>query len=159
MKIYKLKDLIVESVSEMNPSYMELKDVIVRERKIKYHECPHCNKEIYEKHTYIEGDFLGEHTTHHSDCGGAIKYPEPDWSKVADWLKPSHIKESDENWKLWVNSMVQNVEEEYDFVGGDIGRAYDLLKTNFRAEAPSREMFDKACKEALTVLIKSKVLR
>lgn len=127
--------------------------VVVRERKAEYWECPHCKKEIYEKHTYHENG-----VDHHRDCGGAIKWPEPDWSQVADWLKPAHIRESDDNWKQWVQGMVQNVQEEEEFVSGDTGRAYDLLKTNFRADAPSREMFEKACKEALTILIKSKVI-
>lgn len=70
------------------------------------------------------------------------------------------VKEiKDQNWINWVNSMVQNVEEESDFVSGDIGRAYDLLKTNFRADSPSRDMFNQACKEALTILKQQKKIK
>ena len=145
MKCRELKKLIMEVVKEE----ISALPVVVRERKAEYHECPHCKKEIYEKHTYHENG-----VDHHSDCGGAIKWPEPDWSQVVDWLKPKHIKEAeaDNHWKNWVASMVSTVEEEPDFVMGDGGRAYDLIKTNFRADAPSREMFNKACAEALRIL-------
>ncbi len=54
-----------------------------------YDVCPHCHKEIYEKHTYIEGDFMsGNYIERHSDCGGAIKFPDPDPASIPDWLKP-----------------------------------------------------------------------
>jgi len=45
------------------------------------HVCPHCKAEIYEKHTYMEGEI-----ERHSECKGAIKWPPTDWSKVApEW--------------------------------------------------------------------------
>jgi len=62
---------------------------------------------------------------------------------------------SDDNWKRWVASMVSTVNEtmlENGIKKIDVGEAYDIIKSDFRAESPSRDMFDKACKEALMVL-------
>lgn len=51
--------------------------------------CPHCHKEIYEKHTYIDGDFMsGQYVDRHSDCKGAIIFPESDLTQIADWPRP-----------------------------------------------------------------------
>lgn len=59
--------------------------VIEASRPVTYLMCPHCKTEIYEKHTYIEGDIMAEHTTRHSDCGGAIQMPPPSPEALA-WL-------------------------------------------------------------------------
>lgn len=61
-------------------------------------------------------------------------------------------EEIDENWRRWIQSMVNTIEEESNGQSMDVGEAYDILKTNFRADAPSREMFQKAAKEALEIL-------
>ena len=46
--------------------------------------CPHCKQEIHEKHSYMDEAGID----HHTDCGGAIKWPPTDWSKVApEWRK------------------------------------------------------------------------
>lgn len=68
-------------------SLNEVKPVVVKTRPVEYHVCPHCNQEIFEKHTYMEGDFMaGTAIQHHSDCGGAIEFPPTDWSKVSpEW--------------------------------------------------------------------------
>lgn len=58
--------------------------VIEATRAEKYMVCPHCKQEIFEKHTYSPDRGI---TTVHSDCGGKIEFPEPDY-EVASWLKP-----------------------------------------------------------------------
>jgi hypothetical protein len=45
--------------------------------------CPHCQKEVLEKHTYCENG-----VDYHSDCGGAIAFPKPDPASIPAWLKP-----------------------------------------------------------------------
>lgn len=70
--------------------------------------------------------------------------------------------QKDENWKRWVTSMVLTVEEslaenEYP-IPTDSGTAYDIIKTDFRADAPSRDMFDAACKEAIIELKRKKIV-
>lgn len=66
------------------------------------------------------------------------------------------VKENvDPNWSGWVNSMVLTVQDMFNEAGsptGDVYEAYDIIKTNFRADAPSRDMFEKACKEAINLL-------
>ena len=67
----------------------------------------------------------------------------------------SLIIESDNNWNQWVRSMVLTVIDTLSEEGNsstDAGYAYDIIKTNFRADAPTRDMFDKACKESITIL-------
>ena len=68
-----------------------IKKVIEASRPVTYQVCPHCNKEIYERHTWIDGDFMsGEYVERHSDCGGAIERPEakdalaPEWQFLRD---------------------------------------------------------------------------
>lgn len=64
--------------------------VIVESRPVEYHVCPHCRQEIFEKHTYIDGDFSsGHYLERHSDCKGAILLPEQDLEQIVDWLRPS----------------------------------------------------------------------
>jgi len=57
----------------------------------------------------------------------------------------------DVHWKRWVDSMVQTFIEQS---GGstDPGEAYDIIKTNFRSDAPSRDVFNKASREAMEIL-------
>lgn len=63
--------------------------------------------------------------------------------------------QEDANWDGWIQSMVQTIEDylletsqhtcnEYD--------AYALLKTDFRADAPSKQIFEKAAAEAIAKL-------
>lgn len=40
--------------------------------------CPHCNQEIYEKHTFYK-----DGVDYHSDCGGAIEFPGPTDEQIA----------------------------------------------------------------------------
>lgn len=65
----------------------EAKPVLVKTRPVEYHECPHCGQEIFEKHTFIDGDYAsGNYVERHSDCKGAIKFPPTDWSKISpEW--------------------------------------------------------------------------
>lgn len=61
----------------------EVKQVVVKTRAEEFHACPHCGQEILEKHTFVEGDFMGgNYIERHRDCGGAIKWPPTDWSKI-----------------------------------------------------------------------------
>ena len=75
--------MIGESASKPLP-------VIVEHRQVEFHVCPHCKKEIFEKHTFIDGDFeSGQYVERHSDCKGAVIFPEQDYGQIADWLRPS----------------------------------------------------------------------
>ena len=60
--------------------------VIEAERPEKYLVCPHCNTEIFEKHTYSDDRGI---TMRHRDCGGAIEFPETPLDEIASWLRPS----------------------------------------------------------------------
>ena len=51
-----------------------------------YDICPHCKKEIYEKHEFTED---GGVTWRHSDCKGLIDRPEEPLENFAEWLRPS----------------------------------------------------------------------
>jgi hypothetical protein len=63
--------------------------VVEATRPQKYDVCPHCQQEIFERHTYIEGDFMsGNYTERHSGCKGAIKWPEQPLDNVVSWLRP-----------------------------------------------------------------------
>jgi len=56
--------------------------VIVKQRPVDYHVCPHCHEEIHEKGVY-EGE---DEILRHRLCGGAIEMPPIDWSKVSpEW--------------------------------------------------------------------------
>jgi len=80
----------------------------------------------------------------------------PDKKGVLIYDKNSLIKEnSDENWKRWINSMVSTVHDTLIENGEsftDVYMAYDIIKTNFRADAPSRDMFEKASKQSIDIL-------
>jgi len=72
------------------------------------------------------------------------------------------IFESNDNWNRWIKSMINTVqdtliEDGHSFI--DVGEAYDIIKTNFRADAPSIDIFDKACKEAIVILKNNKTIR
>lgn len=61
--------------------------VIEASRPVTYLVCPHCQQEIHEKHTWIDGDFMsGNYVERHSDCGGAIQLPktkvDPAWAEL-----------------------------------------------------------------------------
>lgn len=48
--------------------------------------CPHCQKEIYEKHTYLNDK--GQDV--HSDCGGVVKFKgltDEEKVRYAEWLR------------------------------------------------------------------------
>lgn len=63
-----------------------IKKVIEASRPVTYQVCPHCNKEIYERHTWIDGDFMsGEYVERHSDCGGAIERSEAKYDLAPEW--------------------------------------------------------------------------
>lgn len=60
------------------------KPVVVAQRAVDYHVCPHCQQEIHEKGTYMD-----EHgTTYHRECGKAIEFPETPLEDIASWLRP-----------------------------------------------------------------------
>ena len=71
---------------------------------------------------------------------------------------PTTIREIEEsNLMRWVGSMVNTVKDH--MLDGrqpyiDVGEAYDIIKTDFRADSPSIEEFEKACKKALDILTK-----
>jgi predicted Zn finger-like uncharacterized protein len=66
----------------------EVKPVVVKTRQEEYHVCPHCGQEIHEKHTFVEGYGTPGEIERHADCGGAIKFPPTDWSKISpEWRK------------------------------------------------------------------------
>lgn len=62
----------LESLSENENTLDEIKLVIESTKPQKIHICPHCSQEIFEKHTFMEGDFMsGHYIERHSDCKGA----------------------------------------------------------------------------------------
>jgi hypothetical protein len=57
--------------------------VIVKQRPVDYHVCPHCHEEIHEKGVYAE---TLDAPLRHGKCGGLIEMPPTDWSKVSpEW--------------------------------------------------------------------------
>ena len=79
--------MLGESVEAPKPFVSApLKKVVEASRPVTYQVCPHCNQEIFERHTYIDGDFMsGEYVERHSDCGGAIEMPETDYALAPEW--------------------------------------------------------------------------
>jgi hypothetical protein len=79
--------MLGESVETPKPFVAApVKKVIEATRPQSYQVCPHCNTEIYERHTYIDGDFMsGEYVERHSDCGGAIEMPEAEYDLAPEW--------------------------------------------------------------------------
>ncbi len=86
-----LKKLILETVEE---TFANAPEKLVERgiREIQYDICPHCKKEIYERHEYTED---GGVTWRHSDCKGLIARPQTPLERVDDWLKP-FVKEAQE---------------------------------------------------------------
>lgn len=79
-----LKKVIEESLQEFFES--EPAKMIERGTRPEYFDvCPHCKKEIYEKHEYTED---GGKTWRHSDCKGLITRPPLDPSEIPSWLRP-----------------------------------------------------------------------
>jgi hypothetical protein len=78
MQHTKLKSLI--PVFENKRSKYQVKTTVLKPRTVYYHECPHCGKEIHEKHTYCEPNSgLIENSEdrfveYHSDCKMPIKF-------------------------------------------------------------------------------------
>jgi hypothetical protein len=72
--------MLGESVSSLDTP----KEVIVRQRPVDYQVCPHCDEEIHEKGVYA--DEHAPSVLRHRPCGGAIKMPPVDWSKISpEW--------------------------------------------------------------------------
>lgn len=86
-----MKSVVKQVIGEA-ASRNEVKPVVVKTRQVEYHVCPHCDQEIFEKHTFIDGDFMGEHVERHSDCGGAIKFPPVDVSPAWKSLLSKTLK-------------------------------------------------------------------
>ena len=63
-----LRRVLGESI-EPAASRSEPKEIVERTRTVTYDVCPHCDKEIFEKHTYVDEN----QQEVHRDCGGAIK--------------------------------------------------------------------------------------
>ena len=84
-----LQKLISETIAK---TFAESPEKLVERgvREIQYDICPHCKKEIYEKHEYTED---GGVTWRHSDCKGMISRPETPLDQVASWLRP-YVKEA-----------------------------------------------------------------
>lgn len=59
----------------------EVPQVIESTKPVKIHLCPHCKEEILEKHSYVDENDVD----HHSDCGGAFRWPPPSPEAQA-WL-------------------------------------------------------------------------
>lgn len=79
-----LKKIINESLDEF---FEDAPEKLV-ERGIReiYHDiCPHCKKEIHEKHEYTED---GGVTWRHSECKGLIARPETPIEEISSWLRP-----------------------------------------------------------------------
>jgi hypothetical protein len=77
----KIIDETIEQFFENAPIKMIEKGV----REETFDVCPHCKKEIYEKHEYTED---GGKTWRHSDCKGLIRRPPLDPASIPDWLRP-----------------------------------------------------------------------
>ena len=88
-----IKRLLGESVAA--PSKDVPMPIIEKTRPETYDVCPHCQQEIFEKHTYIDGDYAsGNYVERHSDCGGALKRKPTDWSQVSpEWRSLLGIRE------------------------------------------------------------------
>ena len=84
-----LKRIINESMAQF---FREAPEKLVERgvREVYYDICPHCKKEIHEKHDYTED---GGVTWRHSDCKGLIARPQTPLEEVSDWLRP-YVKEA-----------------------------------------------------------------
>ena len=84
-----VKKLITEVINEFFENALE-KLIERGVREVYYDVCPHCKKEIHEKHDYTED---GGVTWRHSDCKGLISRPQTPLEEVGEWLRP-YVKEA-----------------------------------------------------------------
>lgn len=87
-----LKQLINEIVQQFFDN-APMKMVEKGSRNVTYDICPHCKKEIFEKHEYTED---GGVTWRHSDCHGLIYSEKLSVDNFSDWCHPSIQKVRDE---------------------------------------------------------------
>lgn len=75
---------IVRRLTEASSA--EPKPVVIAQRSVDYWQCPHCNEEIHEKHSYAEEPMNeSSRVMVHSDCGGRFT-PPPMTAKERAWL-------------------------------------------------------------------------
>jgi len=92
-----VRRVLGESQEPSKPfSMAEAKPIVVKQRQVEFDACPHCGQEIFEKHTWIDGDFRsGNYMERHSDCGGAVIRKPFDWSTVSpEWRAMLGVRES-----------------------------------------------------------------
>lgn len=87
-----LTQLINETVQQFFDN-APMKMVEKGSRTVTYDICPHCKKEIFEKHEYTED---GGVTWRHSDCHGLIDREQLPIDNFSDWLRPFIQKVRDE---------------------------------------------------------------
>lgn len=80
-----------------------------------------------------------------------------DFEDIERFGETDIVNESDVDtkWLRWVGSMVNSVEDAVYERGEsqtDMYEAYDIIKTEFRANAPSLDMFARASREAVNIL-------
>ena len=79
-----LKKVINETIEEFFDNAPE-KLIERGSREVYYDICPHCKKEIHEKHEYTED---GGVTWRHSECKGLIARPDTPLEEVSYWMRP-----------------------------------------------------------------------
>ena len=77
-------------IGESQEPPKEPKQVLLREKSYTVWWCPHCDQEIFEKHSYAADpeNFMTSHVMIHSDCGGAFIPPKAKRNEIPDWLMP-----------------------------------------------------------------------
>jgi len=112
------------------------------------------------------------------DEEGAVELRQYIQQRELQYNEPSHLENEstsivqqrlkeaeDANWTRWVQSMVSTVRDHLTIDCDppkrftDTYEAYDVIKTNFRANAPSDDMFQKAVKQAIDILKQAKLVR
>ena len=90
-----LKRVVDETILEV---FKDASEKLVERgvREIQYDICPHCKKEIYERHEYTED---GGISWRHSECKGLIARPATPMEQISDWFKP-YVKEANQVRKL-----------------------------------------------------------
>lgn len=74
----------------------------------------------------------------------------------------SLLESTDDNWNRWIQSMVSTVKDYLSENGEshtDAYMAYDIIKSDFRANSPSNEMFQKASNQAIEILKQNKLIQ
>jgi len=79
-----LRQLINETIQKFFDN-APMKMVEKGSRTVTFDICPHCKKEIFEKHEYTEDGGL---TWRHSDCHGLIEREPISLDTVNSWLRP-----------------------------------------------------------------------